>query len=93
MSSKNPIQLKRKEVRNAVKKTKSLPSNAASDDSRFKESSKEGKVRSANPGNGKKYRLTKCSPILNNSCSSKQFDLKQPHNFKQFGKTTLIVEE
>ena len=49
MSSKNPIQLKRKEVRNAVKKTKSLPSNAASDDSRFKESSKEGKVRSANP--------------------------------------------
>ena len=30
MSNKNPIQLKRKEVRNAVKKTKSLPSNAPS---------------------------------------------------------------
>ncbi len=49
MSSKNPIQLKRKEVRKAVKKTKSLPSKAASVGSMLRESSKEGNVKRAKP--------------------------------------------
>jgi hypothetical protein len=49
MRSKNPIQLKRNEVRNAVKKTKSLPNKAPSEASRFKESSNDGNVRRANP--------------------------------------------
>ena len=50
MSSRNPIQLNKNDVRKAVKKTKSLPSRATSLTSKFSESSNEGNVNKAKPG-------------------------------------------
>jgi hypothetical protein len=45
MRSRNPIQLNKKEVRKAVKKTKSFPRRASSETSASSESSKDGNVR------------------------------------------------